>query len=1318
MAGPEAVEWGGDSGAGRGATAWGANGVVSGPASEGRGPGAARRESSEGWGPQMCARTGGRNSGRKGQGGARASKEWRGRERGDGAPPQMCERTGGGANRTGGAGTGTGDERDPQMCGRTGGDQTERREDTGREKMAQAVAGAAAPETARRLREGERGLRVLDLFCGIGTGLAAALAAGARLDIYHCVELDPAARAMAEAHAERLAQQYGRAAVPGDLWGAGTDVADLSQELDYDVVTAGWPCQDVSRARVSGRGLRGSRSGLYHAARRALRAVQARNPQASYVFENVNFEDRHPEDWENVKRDLGEALVCDAASLGPAHRVRAYWHNLGVEGCPTGPRVTLAESLDPGRRPRIATRTDTATSGRIALNTAGETQVAFPTLTAHAGSWAERRGETTVLAEDGSVAEPTMAELERLAGVAVGATAAQGVGPAERRRGLGNIWDGRMYTWWWERIREVARPAHGGGGAPLTEGSQLAAPGRVREAWDRLDAAWADLEKGEARAGRIIPPMPPRALWSQPYGERHAWERVLLGLAITARQGEGRRAGEGMLHVWRDLGVEPPSGEGCLTEDKGNGEEPSGQEERYTEHRGAGRQREEGSDDATSMDPWEAGAVAEAFDPGPPPDWFTPGAGKLRAQGWATRGGMAARIAREGARFLFERAPPRTDRPRYTIDPAHLPMLKEELVKLEDLGVVEWAPVPTPPDWAHTLNPWGVVPKKGTTEYRPVIDCTASGLNDAMLPLPMDLPTPETVLTAVERGWVLGKRDMRHGFYHVELHADHRRYAAFEVEGRLGRFRGLPMGARQSPALFYLVSAALGREIEEALGDCRVFVYLDDILTACPPARDMRRVRAIMDEVASKLGVEWKRSKDEGFEAQTRILTFLGIEINTEGPYLRIDPDKRTGYATAVREAIRAGRAGELTADTLRKLAGQLTWASRALRWGRGFLTAAWDALTAQGPVITWTRELEDDLAFFELALQGRTAWEGRTVWASQGARELTKYRHYFVAATDASGTWGWGGHWGQEEAAGKWGSDDLDTEHITVKELKAILMAVRLWGEQWRGGRVLIYTDNTAAMAIVNSGRAKAEQARDTLRGLALTCTHLEIDLRAEHIKGKSNIIADALSRGERPPARAEYTLASRLYALTGPHEIDAYSGPDHFNRQALQDRGNGVHWFTEERPAEAADLAGRRVWMYPPYSQISNAIQLAIDAFALDHDTVIHLALPTGEIARSRAWYRRYVEPPPFRGQRSERKGILRRVGLKWRAGTPALVPGWGKGDLLTLQEDLEVFRLGPPDKPRADTKRGRGTRGGAGRHRKRARETEKRAGEAGRD
>ena len=97
-----------------------------------------------------------------------------------------------------------------------------------------------------------------------------------------------------------------------------------------------------------------------------------------------------------------------------------------------------------------------------------------------------------------------------------------------------------------------------------------------------------------------------------------------------------------------------------------------------------------------------------------------------------------------------------------------------------------------------------------------------------------------------------------------------------------------------------------------------------------------------------------------------------------------------------MREAIRAGRAGELTADTLRKLAGQLTWASRALRWGRGFLTAAWDALTAQGPVITWTRELEDDLAFFELALQGRTAWEGAAISEAasqqhQGKTKLSK---------------------------------------------------------------------------------------------------------------------------------------------------------------------------------------------------------------------------------------------------------------------------------------------------------------------------------------
>jgi len=69
-----------------------------------------------------------------------------------------------------------------------------------------------------------------------------------------------------------------------------------------DVVSGGFPCQDISCANPSGRGLDGERSGLWSEMRRIIREVRPR-----YVFiENVP---------QLIKKGL-ERVLCDLAALG------------------------------------------------------------------------------------------------------------------------------------------------------------------------------------------------------------------------------------------------------------------------------------------------------------------------------------------------------------------------------------------------------------------------------------------------------------------------------------------------------------------------------------------------------------------------------------------------------------------------------------------------------------------------------------------------------------------------------------------------------------------------------------------------------------------------------------------------------------------------------------------------------------------------------------------------------------------------------------------------------------------------------------------
>ena len=86
---------------------------------------------------------------------------------------------------------------------------------------------------------------------------------------------------------------------------------------------------------------------------------------------------------------------------------------------------------------------------------------------------------------------------------------------------------------------------------------------------------------------------------------------------------------------------------------------------------------------------------------------------------------------------------------------------------------------------------------KDQSEDRPVLDCSNSGLNAQLTPYGMTLPTIVEFLAQCEPHVNVGKRDFRHGFYHVLLSPASRKLVGFAMPGHpelLGRFRALPFG--------------------------------------------------------------------------------------------------------------------------------------------------------------------------------------------------------------------------------------------------------------------------------------------------------------------------------------------------------------------------------------------------------------------------------------------------------------------------------------------------------------------------------------------
>lgn len=168
-------------------------------------------------------------------------------------------------------------------------------------------------------------LKHLDLFSGIGGfALAARMVGG--IKTIQFVEIDPYCQKV-------LAKNFLGVPIHDDI------TTFTAEPRQYDLVTGGFPCQDISIANPNGRGLEGKRSGLFHELMRIVRQCRPRY----LVLENVSamLSKSHGRVMGSVLWELSQVgydaewQTISAASMGAPHlreRVFVVAHPNG-SGC-------------------------------------------------------------------------------------------------------------------------------------------------------------------------------------------------------------------------------------------------------------------------------------------------------------------------------------------------------------------------------------------------------------------------------------------------------------------------------------------------------------------------------------------------------------------------------------------------------------------------------------------------------------------------------------------------------------------------------------------------------------------------------------------------------------------------------------------------------------------------------------------------------------------------------------------------------------------------------------------------------------------------
>ena len=133
---------------------------------------------------------------------------------------------------------------------------------------------------------------------------------------------------------------------------------------------------------------------------------------------------------------------------------------------------------------------------------------------------------------------------------------------------------------------------------------------------------------------------------------------------------------------------------------------------------------------------------------------------------------------------------------------------------------------------------------------------------------------------------------------------------------------------------------------------------------------------------------------------------------------------------------------------------------------------------------------------------------------------------------TDAAASIGMGIYLNGKWAQAKWGTHfpNKIAGNITFLEYFPILVALHIFGDKVKNKKVLFHCDNAAVVEIINKQTCKCPRVMDLVRPLVLQCMRLNTIIKAKHIPGVKNIIADAISIFNTQIFRSNAPAADRL--------------------------------------------------------------------------------------------------------------------------------------------------------------------------------------------
>lgn len=326
--------------------------------------------------------------------------------------------------------------------------------------------------------------------------------------------------------------------------------------------------------------------------------------------------------------------------------------------------------------------------------------------------------------------------------------------------------------------------------------------------------------------------------------------------------------------------------------------------------------------------------------------------------------------------------------------------------------------------------------------------------------------------------------------------------------------RRLAFGARKSPSIFNRLTQSIRRMMERR--GYHTVAYIDDFFLAAETFEQCSRAYSELIKVLRTLGfrINWSKVTDP-----TQDLVFLGVNLDTRLGTMTLDQTKRAEICCLLDNTLQRKR---LSRAQLESLIGKLCWAANVIPWGRTQLCPLYRALKSlkenNHKILVY--RIKQELLWWSACLT--ECVNPRYIWPSLPVTQL---------ATDSS-QHACGAFYERDWLYCDWRLDlpEYRDEHINIKELGAVLLAVNRWHSAFRGRHVIVRVDNMPALYMINKGSSSNTTALDLLKRLAICALVNNFTIEAVYIPGIDNTIPDAISRLHQPGQIQRFTSLLHL--------------------------------------------------------------------------------------------------------------------------------------------------------------------------------------------